>query len=74
MIATDAQKAAFVHKPKKLDQAIYVGFSGPLFNAIWDKAKVQDWYQDGIGYVGNDKGVHYFQIAGYTGGFARIEL
>ena len=74
MTITAAQKIAFTHKPKKLDQAIYVGFSGLLFNAIWDAARAQDWFGDNVAYVGNHKGEHFFQISGHADGFARMVL
>jgi hypothetical protein len=75
MNMTPAQKTAFVHTPKQLNNAIFVHPTATkaLFHTLFDAAKSQPWWNDGVGYVGNDNGTHYFQIIGYPA-FAALTI
>lgn len=71
-----ANRAAFNHRPRKLDNEIYVCpvNTKPLWDKVWAAARAQDWYEDDVGLVGNHQGFHYFQINGLTTGFARVAV
>lgn len=77
MKITAAQEVAFINKPKRMDNDIWIDVRNKeQMDSLWNTARSQDWWADdaNIGYVGNHKGVHYFQIPGLTTGFAGITL
>lgn len=69
-----ANRAAFTHKPGRKTTSIFVDSRGPLFKALFDAAKQQDWWEDGVGMVGNDYDKFYFSITGLTTGLACLEF
>jgi len=66
----------FTHQPKSLvgGQFVHPMHTPKLWHLLWDAARQQPWYTDGVTYVGNADGWFYFQLRGVTSGFARVNL
>ena len=69
-------RSAFSHRPARLANDVFVHpvHTKELWTRLWAAARSQDWWEEGVGYVGDLDGFYYFQIPGLRTGFARLSL
>lgn len=76
LLAWLKEQIYFIHHPTLEDLTAWINplLTSDLWKQVWDIAKAQPWYVDGLVLLGGDGNSFYFMKSGVRSGMARVQL